>query len=54
MDKEQIKQIIADQRELIQNDLQCLLDGFDNKLIDAACEVIVTRMNALSIILTTG
>ena len=41
------KQDLEEQREQIQNDLQCVLDGLDEELIDAVCQVIVDRMNVL-------
>ena len=37
------KQDLEEQREQIQNDLQCVLDGLDEELIDAVCQVIVDR-----------
>ena len=41
------KQDLLDQRELIQNDLQCVLDGLDEDIIDNACQVIVDRVQIL-------
>lgn len=38
---------LLDQRELIQNDLQCLLDGLDEALIDNACQIVVDRIQIL-------
>lgn len=44
--KEQIAEL-DDQCELIQNDLQCLLDGLPDETIDNACQIIVDRFKIL-------
>jgi hypothetical protein len=41
------KQDLMDQREQIQNDLQCVLDGLDESTVDAACQVVVDRFIVL-------
>jgi hypothetical protein len=41
------KQDLLDQRESIQNDLICLLDGQADVIVDRACQIIVDRMNIL-------
>jgi len=38
---------IAQQREQIQDDLLCILDGIDQQILDDVCEVIVDRLNIL-------
>jgi hypothetical protein len=38
---------IADQCELIQDDLACILDGVDNETLNAVCQVIVDRLAIL-------
>lgn len=40
-----IHEFIRDQRELAQNDLQCILDGLDDDIVDNCCQVIVDRFN---------
>jgi hypothetical protein len=48
MDKNQIKLLIETQREQMQNDLLCILDGIDDQnILDNACQVIVDRCNIL-------
>ena len=37
------KQDIMNLCELIQCDLDCILDGFDNKIIEDCCQVVVDR-----------
>ncbi len=41
------KQDLADQRELIQDDLMCVLDGLDQEILDRVCQVIVDRIRIL-------
>lgn len=38
---------IADQCELIQDDLASILDGVDNETLNLVCQVIVDRLNIL-------
>jgi hypothetical protein len=38
---------IVNQRELIQDDLICVLDGVDDRVITNACQVVVDRMKIL-------
>jgi hypothetical protein len=38
---------LINQRELIQDDLTCLLDGLDEEMIDNVCQVIVDRFQIL-------
>lgn len=38
---------LLEQREQIQNDLLCLLDGLDQDYLDKACEIIVDRFEIL-------
>lgn len=38
---------VKEQRERIQNDLICILDGLDQQFIDNVCQVVVDRMNIL-------
>lgn len=38
---------LLDQRELIQNDLECVLDGFDDDIAARVCQVIVDRFDIL-------
>lgn len=40
-----LNEIVKDQMELVQNDLQCILDGVDDEIIDQCCQVIVDRFN---------
>ena len=40
-------QDLLDQCELIQNDLDCVLDGLDDTIISNVCQVIVDRFNIL-------
>ena len=40
-----IKNIINKQREQMQIDITCILDGLDDKIIDNVCQVIVDRCN---------
>lgn len=42
-----LKEQLNDQCELIQNDLQCLLDGLPDETIDNACQIIVDRFKIL-------
>lgn len=35
---------IVNQRELIQDDITCILDGLDDEIIDRVCQVVVDRM----------
>lgn len=41
------KQDLLDLRELIQDDLICVLDGQEDRLVDNACQVVVDRMKPL-------
>jgi hypothetical protein len=41
------KQDLADQRELIQDDLMCILDGLDEEMLDRVCQVIFDRIGIL-------
>ena len=41
------KQDLADQRELIQDDLMCILDGLDQQVLDRVCQVIIDRIKIL-------
>jgi len=41
------EQDLLDQRESIQNDLDCILDGIDQKILDNVCQVIVDRFKIL-------
>ena len=41
------EQDLKDQRELIQDDLQCLLDDQAPEMINAACQIIVDRFASL-------
>lgn len=41
------KQDLLDQRERIQEDLCCILDGLDNEIIDGVCETVVERFEIL-------
>jgi hypothetical protein len=41
------KKDIEDQRELIQNDLACILDGLDLDVLNRVCQVVVDRMEIL-------
>lgn len=36
---------IINQRELLQNDLQCILDGLDNKVINLVCQAVIDRFD---------
>jgi hypothetical protein len=44
-EKEKLLSLLKDQRELMQNDLQCLLDGLDETVVDNACQIIVDRID---------
>jgi len=41
------EQDLLDQRELIQNDLDCVLDGIDQQILDNVCQVVVDRFKIL-------
>jgi hypothetical protein len=41
------EQDLLDQREQIQNDLICILEGIDQKILDNVCQVIVDRFKIL-------
>ena len=41
------RQDLVDHMELMQNDLQCLLDEYDDFVITAACQIIVDHMHVL-------
>lgn len=47
MEKMSIKKAIENQRELLQNDLQCCLDGLEEEFINRVCEVVVERFQIL-------
>lgn len=38
---------LLEQREQIQKDLICILDGLDDKVVENACQVIVDRFHIL-------
>ena len=38
---------IIEQREQMQNDILCILDGLDDEVLDDVCEVISDRMGIL-------
>jgi len=38
---------LIEQRELIQDDLLCILDGLGNKILDDICNIIVERFQIL-------
>jgi hypothetical protein len=38
---------IEEQREQMQEDVDCILDGLDDKVIELVCQVIVDRCNIL-------
>ena len=42
---EYLKRRCDDLSELIQCDLQCVLDGYDDELITMVCQVVVDRIN---------
>lgn len=48
MEKEKFLQAIRDQKELMQDDLLCILDGAEQELLDNVCQVIVDRMKILT------
>lgn len=39
----ELTKTILEQREQIQNDILCVLDGLDNEILDAVCSIIVER-----------
>jgi hypothetical protein len=41
------RQDLLDQRELIQNDLDCVLDGLDEEFVTRAMQVVVDRFQIL-------
>lgn len=41
------KQDLENQRELIQDDLTCILDGLDEQVVMNACQVVVDRIRIL-------
>lgn len=41
------QQDLLDLRELIQDDLRCVLDGLDDTLVGMACQVVVDRVEPL-------
>jgi hypothetical protein len=41
------KQDLLDQREQMQEDARCILDGIDDSFMDNLCGMIVDRMNIL-------
>ena len=42
-----MRQLLIEQREQVQNDLLCILDGLDDSILDAVCQVIVERFDIL-------
>jgi len=38
---------IEEQREQLQEDIRCITEGFDDLLVDNACQAVVDRMNIL-------
>ena len=42
-----LRQVILEQREQMQEDLLCILDGLDNDVLDNVCQVIVDRCNII-------
>ena len=42
-----MKDKIIQQREQLQEDLRCILDGVDDSFLDNVCQVVVDRMNIL-------
>ena len=44
---ERLQQNLANECQLIQDDLACILDGFDEKILDNACQVVVDRFKIL-------
>ena len=38
---------IDDQKQLIQDDIECILDGLDNEYVERVCQVVVDRLNIL-------
>jgi len=47
MSNETLNQMVDSQKELLQNDLQCILDGVDIDIMDNVCQAVVDRMNLL-------
>ena len=45
--REDLIKIVNDQRELIQDDLMCMLDGLDDDFLTSVCQVIVDRMEII-------
>jgi hypothetical protein len=41
------KQDLIEQREQIQEDISCILDGIDNEILDYVCQVIDDRFEIL-------
>ena len=41
------KKDLEDQRELMQDDLCCILDGLEDEVLDDVCQVIIDRMAML-------
>lgn len=41
------RQDLLDLRELIQDDLMCVLDGLDDEVVTQACQVVVDRVEPL-------
>ena len=41
------QQDLENQRELMQDDLICFLDGIDEEIIDQVCQIIVDRFDIL-------
>ena len=37
------KNILFEQREQLQEDLRCILDGLDEEVVDRACQAVVNR-----------
>ncbi len=47
MDKTKLIESLKNQRESIQNDLSCILDGIDDEILNNACQVVVERINII-------
>lgn len=47
-ERERLVKELTDQKELMQDDLLCILDGIgDQSILNKACQVIVDRINIL-------
>jgi len=47
MKKNDVISVIKDQKELIQDDLLCILDGLDDSILNNVCQVIVDRLEII-------